>query len=76
MSETRQVYVALLDEGVDCWRPVHAKHIGDDQYVLSGPIPEGEVWEFQPGEIVRCRERTFQDGATGLAAFARVQRDA
>jgi len=72
----QQVYVALLDEAVDCWRPVNAQHIGADQYVLVGPIPEGEVWEFQPGETVHCREQTFQGGTTGLVAFARVQRDA
>jgi hypothetical protein len=72
----QRVFVALLDEGVDCWRPVDAEHVIDDQYVLSGPIPEGEVWEFQPGETVQCREQTFQDGATGLVAVARVQRDA
>ena len=68
MSEPQQVYVALLDEGVDCWRQVDAQHVGEDQYVLSGPIPGDEVWEFQPGETVRYRERTFQGGATGLVA--------
>jgi hypothetical protein len=76
MSEAHKVYVALLDEGVECWRPVDAQHMVEDQYLLCGPIPEGEVWEFRPGEMVRCRERTFQDGAIGLVAFARVQRDA
>jgi hypothetical protein len=75
MSEAQQVYVALLDEGVDCWCPVEVQHVVEDQYVISGPIPDGKVWEFQPGETVRCRERTFQGGATGLIAFARVQRD-
>ena len=76
MSEAHQVYVALLDEAVECWRPVDAKHMVEDQYLLCGPIPAGDVWEFRPGEIVRCRERTFQDGASGLVAFAPVQRDA
>jgi len=76
MSEAHQVFVALLDEGVECWRPVEAQHMVADQYLLSGPIADGEVWEFRPGETVRCRERTFQDGTTGLVAFARVQRDA
>ena len=75
-SEARQVYVALLDEGVECWRPVDAQHVQEDEYVLSGPVPDDEVSESQPGEAVRCRERTFQDGATGLVAFARVQRNA
>jgi hypothetical protein len=75
MSNAR-VYVALLDEGVECWRPADAWHLYDDQYVLHGPIPEGEVWEFQPGETVRCLERTFQDGVTAMVAFAKVQSNA
>jgi hypothetical protein len=76
MNETRRVYVALLDEGVECWRPVDATHVHDDEYVLGGPVPDDEVWEFQPGEMVRCRERRFSDGGIALVAFARVQRDA
>ena len=76
MTGAPQVYVAIQDEAVECWRPVNAQHVGEDRFVLAGHIPEGEVWEFQPGETVRCRERTFQDGTTGWVAFARVQRDA
>jgi hypothetical protein len=75
MSEPVQVYVFLLDEGVECWRPVEARYVREDQYVLAGPVPEDEVWEFQPGETVRCRAQTFQSGATELVAFARVDGD-
>jgi hypothetical protein len=38
MSKAHRVYVALLDEGAECWRPVEAQHIVEDQYLLSGPI--------------------------------------
>ena len=76
MDSALRVYVALIDEGVECWRPVDARHVRDDQYLLAGVVPEDEVWEFQPGETVFCYQRTFQDGATGLVAVARVQRDA
>jgi hypothetical protein len=76
MNKAQQVYVALLDEGVEVWRPADATHVREDEYVLAGPVPDDEVWEFQPGEVVRCRERTFSDGVTALVAFARVQRDA
>jgi hypothetical protein len=76
MSDAQEVFVALVHEGVDSWRPVEARHLREDQYLLGGAIPDGEVWEFQPGETVRCRERIFQGGATGLVAFARVRRDA
>jgi hypothetical protein len=71
----RQVYVALLDEGVEVWRPVDAAQVAGDEYKLSGPIPEGEVWEFQPDEVVRCRERMFSDGTIALVAVARVRPD-
>ena len=75
-SKAQQVYVALLNEAVECWRPVEAQHVEADEYVLSGSVPAGELWEFQPGATVRCREKIFQDGGTGLIAFARVRRDA
>ena len=75
-GNAQQVYVALLDEAVECWRPVEAQHVEADEYVLSGSVPADELWEFQPGDTVRCREKTFQDGGTGLVAFARVWRDA
>jgi hypothetical protein len=75
MTARIRVYVALLDEGVGVWRPVEATHVRDDEYLLAGPVPEGETWQFQPGEVVRCRDRTFSDGTTGLSAFARVERD-
>jgi hypothetical protein len=53
----KTVYVALLDEGTDCWRPVQAEHMSGDVYRLCGPKHEDEVWEFQPGELVRCKPR-------------------
>jgi hypothetical protein len=59
---------------VEVWRPVEARHLGDDQYVISGATPPHETWEFQPGEVVRCRVRTFSDGSIGLVAFARIER--
>ena len=68
----RTVFVYLPDEAVDAWRPVAATHLREDRYLLSGPVPEGETWEFQPGEIVRCREQKFEDGTLGTIAFACV----
>lgn len=76
MKETGQIYVALLDEAVPVWRPVDTEHLPGDAYRLMGPIPEGEVWEFQPGDVVRCQRRTFSDGVIALVAVERVPRDA
>jgi hypothetical protein len=64
------VYVALLDDGTAVWRPVAAKLVGSDLYLLAGPVRDGESWEFAPGSVVHCREQVFADGARGLVAIA------
>lgn len=56
------VYVYLLAEDVDVWRPVAAESLGNGVYRLSGSIPDGEVWQFQPGELVSCEMRQLSDG--------------
>ena len=65
------IYVELLDEGTNCWRPVSAERLSADTYRIVDTVPEGESWLFQPGEVVRCKERLFDD-ASGLAAFESV----
>ena len=51
------VYVALLDEGVDAWRPVQAERVRGDLYRLTGERPEGEAWPFAVGDVVKCAPR-------------------
>jgi hypothetical protein len=75
MPEQLCVHVALLGEAVDVWRPVAAQHVRGDEYRLAGPVPADEVWEFQPGEVVRCEERSFSDGTRGLVATTRARSD-
>jgi hypothetical protein len=50
---TRTIYVYLPDERVDVWRPVGAEELESGRYRILGPVPEGETWEFPPGNIVR-----------------------
>ncbi|MGH9895705.1 MAG: hypothetical protein ACREA0_27725 [bacterium] len=76
MTERATILVKLLDEAVDVWRPVDAEHVGGGEYRVLGQVPEDEVWEFQPGDVVRCRNRDFADNTTAVVAFARIQRDA
>jgi hypothetical protein len=76
VKEELSVYVALLDEGVDVWRPVAAQHVHGDEYELCGTVPDEEVWQFQPGEVVRCETRRFSDGTSGLVAVGRARPDA
>jgi len=45
------VYVRLLDEGTDVWRPVQAAALPDGTFRLGEPEADNaaaEVWEFPP----------------------------
>jgi hypothetical protein len=55
------ILVYLLDEGVDVWRPVESEEIGNDIFRIpvGVTIPEGENWEFRPGDLVRCDSRHY-----------------
>ena len=54
-SET--IYVALLDEGVDVWRPVKARRLPSGVYlILEQDYDRGtETWQFEPRAVVTCR---------------------
>jgi len=64
------IYVALLDERTDVWRPVEAQREGTF-YRIVGPVPDEEKWAFDPGSLVRCELRVFADGQ-GLVAVESV----
>jgi hypothetical protein len=52
------IYVALLNEGTDVWRPTTGEKIGDDVFkILATPDydPDDEQWEFLPDTIVKCK---------------------
>ena len=67
MGECGTVYVALLDEGTEVWRPVAVEQVGPGLFCLLGPVPEGERWQFQPGQVVRCEGRAFAGGRALVA---------
>nr|WP_294795503.1 hypothetical protein [uncultured Mucilaginibacter sp.] len=55
------IYVRLLDEGTEVYRPVDALHIGDMRYqILGHDIYDlnDEKWEFPPGSCVEGIERS------------------
>ena len=67
------VYVRLLDEGTDVWRPVSATALPDGAFQLGEPDgydPEAEIWEFPPHAKVKCASKIFADGQEGLVAVA------
>jgi hypothetical protein len=51
-----RIYVSLENEGTDVWRPVEAKRVDHDIYLIPDEtvVPKDEVWQFQPGTVVRC----------------------
>ena len=66
----KTVYMSLVAEGTECWRPVRAVQIGGDIFEVSDNIPEDESWAFAPFSHVRCRDKVFADGQVGLVVFA------
>ena len=72
MDSLIDVYVELLDEGVETWRPTKALRLGDGLFRLLEPPyydPEDELWDFLPGSVVRLRNATFYTGTKGLLAI-------
>ena len=37
MNQRETIYVALLDEGIDVWRPVEAERLSPDRYRILYP---------------------------------------
>ena len=62
------IYMPLLNEGIDVWRPVEATRLASETYRVEGDMPDDEKWAFAPGTIVRCAHRTFSGGEAGLTA--------
>jgi len=62
------IYVSLLDEAVDVWRPIEAFSEGESLYrIPEGPTPGDETWEFPPGSLVRCEWRELAEGPALVA---------
>jgi hypothetical protein len=68
----RKLYVRLLDEGIDVWRPIRGVHLSDDVYRIVSEPMESEHWEFPSGSVVRCRPQFFPDGKEELVAFEAI----
>lgn len=57
------VYIRLLDEGTEVFRPTLAESLGRGKFkVLPTPNydPEDEIWEFTPGSIVVCAKQKLE----------------
>ena len=61
------IYVTLLGEGLNLLRSVRAEPLGRDYYRIIEQMPEGETWQFQPGQVVRCKKKTLSSGKAMVA---------
>ena len=64
------IYVKLLDEGTDVWRPARAAELGNGRFRLTMDPDYGrrnERWEFPPDSTVECEPRTMS-GSVVLVA--------
>lgn len=71
----KTVYVRLLGEGTDVFRPVTAVSVSDSKFTLIGSEnlrPEDENWEFPLGTVVIAEPRVLS-GDTVLVAVARAK---
>lgn len=73
MIPTHTIFVRLLNENVDVWRPVQAVLLGDDVYhIIEQPYDRSnEQWQFEPGTAVKCKYTLLSDGLC-LVALSRV----
>ena len=55
---TETIYIPLLDEGTDVFRPAKGRKIEDMVYEVIEPDDydsDDEKWKFPPGSIVKCQ---------------------
>ena len=63
---TKIIYVRLLDEGSDVWRPVDAEEKSEGVYQLVGTHDNSdEKWEFETGSVVRVEKQILVGGVEG-----------
>jgi hypothetical protein len=74
MGNLKTIYVSLVGEGVDVWRPTAAEEVEPGVYRILGPQSDpNERWQFAVGSLVRCMEKVFSGGQTGLVAYEHVR---
>ncbi|HEX5467316.1 MAG TPA: hypothetical protein VFW92_11645 [Candidatus Limnocylindrales bacterium] len=58
------IFVRLIDEAVEVWRPVEAVHLDGNVYqIAEQPYDRSiEKWEFEPGDEVICMPRESPEG--------------
>ena len=76
LKNIETIYVRLLNEAVDVWRPVTAETLGGERYriISENTDPEDEKWEFKTGDVVHCVERELMDGTKSISHLVAVSK--
>jgi hypothetical protein len=72
MSDVIKIYMPLLDEGVEVWRPVDAERIEVNAFRILGPQPDHEKWAFPPGAVVSVLPKPFSSGEEAIGVANRL----
>jgi hypothetical protein len=62
------IYVELLDEGIEVWRPVHAERIRDGVFRILDVAPPDEQWKYPSGSVVHCVPKELSSGVCLVAS--------
>jgi hypothetical protein len=71
LREPTTIFVALVGEGADVWRPVRARPLREPglfRIVGVEADVRDETWQFPAGAIVRCERRQCADGEIQMTA--------
>jgi hypothetical protein len=76
LESTNTIYVRLLNEEVDVWRPVTAEALGGERYriISENTDPEDEKWEFETGNVVHCVEKKLMDGTKSISRLVAISK--
>ncbi len=67
VGKETMIYVTLMGEGLNVLRSVRAEHLGRDFYRIIDAMPEGETWQFESGQVVRCKKKNLSSGKALVA---------
>jgi hypothetical protein len=66
VASVAEIYMPLLKEGTDAWRPINVTPLQGGVYMVEGPMPDGETWLFTPGTVIQIKWKKFADGQSRL----------
>lgn len=69
------IYIPLLEEGTEVFRPVSASYHCENTYKILESDDydlDDEIWKYTPGTIVKC-ELQIRDGKQILVAIEAVR---